>query len=98
MQDCIKGVSDRQVSGRIAEFLWRERFGDHALYNFWLHVSEQHQRVPRQFLPPGVCFYKNFNVFYFSLWSHVKCIPQAVQLQNFLETTIKKKKLIFDDP
>jgi hypothetical protein len=35
------------------------------------------------FTPRG-CFYKNFNVFYFSLWSHVKCaLPQAVQLRNF---------------
>jgi transposase len=38
----IKGVSDRQLRSKIAEFLWHERFGDHSFYNFWLHVSGQY--------------------------------------------------------
>lgn len=36
----IKGVPLRQLRSRIAEFLWRERFGDDPFYHFWSHVLE----------------------------------------------------------
>lgn len=38
----IKGVRDRQVRSHLAEFMWRERFGDHAFFYFWSHVVEQY--------------------------------------------------------
>lgn len=38
----IKGVRDRQIRSHLSEFMWRERFGDHALFYLWSHVVEQY--------------------------------------------------------
>ena len=38
----VKGVSHRQLRSRLAEFMWRERFGNHAFFHFWSHVVEQY--------------------------------------------------------
>jgi hypothetical protein len=37
-----KGIHDKQPKSHIAEFLWRERFGQNrkVFYNFWAQVAE----------------------------------------------------------